>query len=461
MAAAVVSAAANWIGTQLVDEVNFLLDVDNQVRSLQQDLKYIALHLREADSGEEGDDDQLRLLTAQIRGIAFRAEDAVDDYILKVASSSSSTNVRGNFLKKFLCFLCSSPDIHSIGKETKAIRENIKEAVEQLNQFRNIHFSARREGLNQSRPHRNVIQTYPHTEEAYVVGREDDVKNLVHQLIHNMEARVVTIVGAGGIGKTTLARMIYNDTRVKNHFKTAAWITISQQWNEKDLLIEILSQTKGISYVERNSMSQRELVGAIYGFLSENQYLLVLDDMWAREAWDCIYPAIAHKEPGSKVIITTRKEDILSQVYWNHIKYKPSLLTEEQSWELIKKIALENKDTQAAVDDAALRFGREMTQKCGGLPLGVVTLAGLLRTKDTYKWERVSRRFNSILLNVQGPSQYRRSIYQTLTLSYYDLPYYLKSCFLYLGVFPEDTIISAKRLNRMWVAEGFVTSDHA
>ncbi|GAB4837390.1 hypothetical protein Ancab_039593 [Ancistrocladus abbreviatus] len=268
----------------------------------------------------------------------------------------------------------------------------------------------------------------------------------------------VAIVGAGGVGKTTLARMIYNDIRVKNNFKTAAWVTISQQWNKKDLLIEILRQTRGVSCEEGNSKSERELVEAIHGFLSERQYLLVLDDMWAREAWDCIYPAIAHKESGRKVIITTRKEDLPSQVFGNCIIHKPRLLTPEQSWELFKKIALENKDTQAAADDAALRLGREMTQKCGGLPLGVVTLAGLLRTKDTYEWERVSRRFNSIILNVQGPPQYGRSIYQALTLSYYDLPHYLKPCLLYLALFPEDAIISAKRLTGMWIAEGFVTT---
>ncbi|GAB4837421.1 hypothetical protein Ancab_039600 [Ancistrocladus abbreviatus] len=460
MAGAVVASVANWIGTQLSNEVRFLLGVEDQVQSLKRDLGYIALLLREADSGEEGDDDKIRIFTEQIRQIAFDAEDAVDNYILKFGSSFS-TNVGGNFLKKFFCILCKCRclDIHFIGKEMEAIRENIKEAVEQLNQFRNIYFIAPREGFNQPRPHQNVIQTYPHTEDAYVVGREKDVEDLVHQLTYCMEARVVGIVGAGGVGKTTLARMVYNDTRVKDHFKTAAWVTISQQWNEKDLLIEILCQAKRIKEEERTpikNMSERELVGAIYGFLNEKQYVLVMDDMWERKAWDCIHPAIAHKESGSKVIITTRKDHLPSQVHWNCIIHKPGLLTEEQSWELFKKIALENKDTQPAADDAALRLGRAMSEKCDGLPLGVVTLAGLLRTKDTYEWERVSRTFNSILLNDQGPQQYGRSIYQALTLSYYDLPHYLKLCFLYLALFPEDYKIPAKRLTRMWVAEGFV-----
>ncbi|GAB4837527.1 hypothetical protein Ancab_039618 [Ancistrocladus abbreviatus] len=459
MAGAVVSSAANWIGTQLVSEVNFLLEVEHQVRSLQQELEYIALHLREADSAEGEDDEQLRLFTKEIREIAFNAEDVVDNYVLKVASSSSA-NIGGNFLKKFLRFLCSSCDVHSIGKETEAIRENIKEAVERLNRFRNNHFSAPSEVFNQPRPHENAIQTYPHTEEAFVVGRDADVRDLVHQLTYNIEARVVAIVGTGGAGKTTLARTIYNDVRVKNNFTTTAWITVSQQWNKKDLLFEILRQTKGFSHEERNTIkewSEREFIEAIHGFLSENSYLLVLDDMWRRDAWDCIYPALPHTGSTRKVMITTRNEGLPLQVGQQCIVHRPQLLTEDQSWELFKKIAVEERGTPVTADENIVKLGKEMTRKCGGLPLGVVTLAGHLRMKDTSEWEGVTRRFNSILLKVQGPPQYGRSIYQTLTLSYYDLPNYLKPCFLYLALFPEDIEIKAKMLTRMWVAEGFVT----
>ncbi|GAB4837520.1 hypothetical protein Ancab_039615 [Ancistrocladus abbreviatus] len=208
MAGAVVSSAANWIGTQLVSEVNFLLEVEDQVRSLQQELKYIALHLREADSTEGEDDEQLRLFTEEIREIAFGAEDVVDKYILEVASSSSANN-DGNFLEKFLHFLCNSCDIHSVGMETKVIRESIKEALGQLEQFRNTRFIAPGEGFNY--PHRTVMQTYPHIDDTYVVGLEDDARNLVQRLISYNEAGVVAIVGPGGAGKTTLARKIYND----------------------------------------------------------------------------------------------------------------------------------------------------------------------------------------------------------------------------------------------------------
>ncbi|GAB4837517.1 hypothetical protein Ancab_039613 [Ancistrocladus abbreviatus] len=390
MAGAVVSSAANWIGTQLVNEVIFLLEVEDQVRSLQQELEYIALHLREADSAEGEDDEQLRLFTKEIREIAFNAEDVVDNYVLKVASSSSA-NIGGNFLKKFLRFLCSSCDVHSIGKETEAILKRTREAVERLKRFQNARVIAPGEGFNQPRPHRIVMQTYPHADDTYVVGLDEDAQNLVRRLTSNMEAGVVAIVGPGGAGKTTLARKIYNDIRVKNHFKTVAWVTISQQWNRKDLLFEILRQTKGIrTYEERNTIkdwSEREFVEAIYGFLSENAYLLVLDDMWGRETWDCIYPALPHPGSTRKVMITTRNEDLPLQVGQKCIVHRPQLLTEDQSWELFRKIALEETKTQATTDDNIIKLGKEMTRECGGLPLGVVTLAGLLRMKDTSEWE--------------------------------------------------------------------------
>ncbi|GAB4837497.1 hypothetical protein Ancab_039612 [Ancistrocladus abbreviatus] len=179
--------------------------------------------------------------------------------------------------------------------------------------------------------------------------------------------------------------------------------------------------------------------------------------MWGREAWDCIYPALPHTGSTSKVMITTRNEDLPLQVGQKCIVHRPQLLTEDQSWELFRKIALEETNTQATIDDNIIKLGKEMTRECGGLPLCVVTLAGLLRMKDTSEWEGVRRRFNSIFLKVQGPPQYGRSVYQTLILSYYDLPNYLKPCFLYLALFPEDTEIKAKMLTRMWVAEGFVT----
>ncbi|GAB4837397.1 hypothetical protein Ancab_039596 [Ancistrocladus abbreviatus] len=199
----IIWSAAQWIGTQVVNEVKFLLGVEGQARELESQLRCLALHLRKADSGEEGDDDDLRVFTTEIREISFRAEDVVDNYILKFASSSS-TNVCGNCLEKSLRILCNCLDIHFIGKDTVAIRNGIQAAVDRLIQFRSYaRFIAPEEGSNQPRRQPRVMQAYPHTEDACVVGRDDDVKDLVRQLTEHEKVKVVAIVGAGGLGKKT------------------------------------------------------------------------------------------------------------------------------------------------------------------------------------------------------------------------------------------------------------------
>ncbi|GAB4837261.1 hypothetical protein Ancab_039561 [Ancistrocladus abbreviatus] len=180
-----------------------------------------------------------------------------------------------------------------------------------------------------------------------------------------------------------------------------------------------------------------------------------MDDMWTPRAWNDVCDALP-LNGGSKVIFTTRNNDLPSHADLNCFVHKPSLLTKQQSLELFKKIAFEDEDNRATRDDF-LRLGTEMTKKCDGLPLAVFILAGLLRTKHTLdEWEHVSKTFRSLLLNVEGPPHYGRSVYQTLMLSYHDLPYYLKPCFLYLAQFPEDYEIQSKKLIQMWIVEGFV-----
>ncbi|GAB4837752.1 hypothetical protein Ancab_039625 [Ancistrocladus abbreviatus] len=468
MAASSIASAAQWIATQMANEANFLLGVKDQVRNLQDELENIQQLLREVDSPEEVGNGQLQIFIGRIRDIAFRAEDVIDEYILDVASGNKKD---GNFLRGCVCFLAQSPRIRQVGMEIQAIVDDLRKAFERFDRYRVPRAIATEGPSNDNNRPKQVgnykALTYPHTDDGYFVGREGDIEKLV-QLVTGMndsgqrcshETRVVAIVGAAGVGKTTLARKIYNDSRVKRHFSRVAWVTISQQWNTKNLLIQILTQTEAIKKSEeRNSLevlSEPELVVKAHGFLSENLHLIVLDDMWTPGAWDDICDALPLNN-GSKVIFTTRNNDLPSHADLNCFVHKPTLLTEEQSLELFKKIAFEDEDDRATTEDF-LRLGTEMTQKCDGLPLAVFILAGLLRTKHTIdEWKHVSKTFGSLLLKVKGPAHYGKSVYQTLMLSYHDLSDYLKSCFLYLAQFPDDYEIQSEKLIQMWIAEGFV-----
>ncbi|GAB4837778.1 hypothetical protein Ancab_039630 [Ancistrocladus abbreviatus] len=466
MAASSIASAVQWIAMQIANEANFLLPVEDQVDILQYELKYIQQLVRDVDSPEEVGNSQLQILMERIRKIAFRAEDVIDTYILEVASlNNEDGNSSGDasFLVKDVLF-------PQLVKDIEAIVTDLREASKQLQ----VPGAIAREGPSNdnNRPKQAgnyKVLTYAHTDDGYFVGREDDIEKLVRLVTGknysgegcSQKVRVVAMVGAAGVGKTTLARKIFNDSRVKEHFRRAAWVTISQQWNTKDLLLQILSQTGAISVAERNSLrnwSKPELVVKTHGFLSENPHLIVLDDMWTPGAWNDICGALPLNN-GSKVMFTTRNNDLPSHADLNCFVHKPTLLTEGQSLELFKKIAFGDEDIRATTDDF-VRLGTEMTQKCSGLPLAVVILAGLLGTKRTLdEWKQVSKKFGSLLLKVKGPAHYGKSVYQTLMLSYHDLPDNLKPCFLYLARFPEDYEIESEKLIQMWIAEGFVPGD--
>ncbi|GAB4836863.1 hypothetical protein Ancab_001778, partial [Ancistrocladus abbreviatus] len=465
------SSVVQWIGSQLINEATFLFGVKDQVRSLQADLEYIQLYLRDADQKQalEGGDGPFSIFTKEIREIAFRAEDVIDTYILKVASGDTDD---GSILSKCARLFYSSPHIHIVGKEIEAIQSDLRQAFDRLQTFGVTRTAALGEGSSSSnplslRPQQDVLLTYAHFEDEYVVGLDDDVRNLVRQVTDSSEeesvaAWVVSVVGAGGAGKTTLARRIYNNIEVKNHFDQKVWITISQQWNMGNLLLDLLRQTGGIRDEETNptqAWCQREIVEKIHHFLSERRYLVVLDDMWATDAWDAICSALPRCR-GSKVIITTRNKDLPPHADWNCIIHEPPLLTEEQRWDLLKKIAMDGRHTGVADIARLEELGRDMIRKCGGLPLAIVTLAGLLRTKYRLdEWEYVNRILSSKLLKLKGPAHYGKSVYETFQLSYLDLPHYLKPCFLYLALTPEDAEIPTGMLTRMWIGEGFVTHD--
>ncbi|GAB4837586.1 hypothetical protein Ancab_039624 [Ancistrocladus abbreviatus] len=470
MASSSIASAAQWIATQMANEANFLLDVEDEIPHLQQELKHIQQLLRDVDSAEEEKNGQLQIFIGRIRDIAFRAEDVVDTYILKVASWNAED---GCFLLGCVCFLANILHIHQVGKDIQAIVKDSQQEFERVQRFQVPRAIAREGPSNDNNRPKQAgnykVLTYPHTDDAHFVGREADIEKLV-ELVSGMnysgqrcsqEARVVAIVGAGGVGKTTLARKIYEDERVKRHFSRVAWVTISQQWNRRVLLLDIITQIGAVDREERNSLkdwTERQLVEKTHTSLSVKLHLIVLDDMWTTEAWDDICVALPLNN-GNKVIFTTRNNDLPSHVGRYCVPHKPTLLTEKESLELFKKIAFGDGDIRATTDDF-LRLGTEMTQKCEGLPLAVSIVAGILWTKHTLdEWKQVGKNFGSLLLKVKGPDRYGKSVYQTLLLSYHDLPDYLKPCFLYLAQFPEDYEIQSEKLIQMWIAEGFVPGD--
>ncbi|MCH79431.1 CC-NBS-LRR resistance protein [Trifolium medium] len=291
--------------------------------------------------------------------------------------------------------------------------------------------------------------------ESFMVGRKDDKETIMNMLLSesgtsNNNIGVVAILGMGGVGKTTLAQLVYNDEKVQQHFDIKAWSCVSEDFDilrvTKTLLESVTSRP-----CESNNLDflRVELKQNLRG----KRFLFVLDDLWNDNYndWDELVTPMVRGNCGSRVIITTRQQKV-AEVACTFPIHKLELLSDEDSWSLLSMHAFGSGDCCSNKWPNLEAIGRKIAKKCGGLPIAAKTLGGLLRSKvDTKEW--------TAILNSDIWSLPNNNILPALLLSYQYLPSQLKRCFAYCSIFPKDYPLDRKQLVLLWMAEGFL--DHS
>ncbi|XP_058192280.1 putative late blight resistance protein homolog R1B-17 [Rhododendron vialii] len=268
-----------------------------------------------------------------------------------------------------------------------------------------------------------------------------------NRLTEKIEAlQIISIIGMGGLGKTTLANKVYKNPIVSHELSTLAWIYVSPTYSKDKLFLSIL---KGVTQVtsDMSSMVEDELAEEVRRQLTW-KYLVVLDDVWEKKDWDSIKKAFPNHKNGSRILLTTRFKLVAVHADQHSLPYELDFLTQPRSWGLLQKKVFDGGDCpQEDLKDVGIRIAVQ----CDGLPLAVVVIAGMLQndiSKDA--WETIAKSVKAFLVWKE------EDLMEVLALSYYHLPPHLKACFLYFGVFLQDCKIHFWILIRLWIAERFV-----
>ncbi|CAL5354592.1 unnamed protein product [Camellia sinensis] len=286
-------------------------------------------------------------------------------------------------------------------------------------------------------------------DEEITVGFEDDALAIKELLAgENQQLQMISIVGMPGLGKTTLARKLYNDPYITYYFHIRAWTYASQLPTKREMLLDILRSFNVVFTDEIINMTIEKLGEKLYKQLKGNKYLIVIDDLWDIGAWVDLKMYFPNDNNGSRVMFTSRLKELAMHASPDCHPHSLRFLTEEESWELLQQKVFQNESCPPEL----IIIGKQIVKKCAGLPLAIVVIAGLLarNIKTQESWKQVAQSVSSYI--VSDPNQYL----DTLALSYNHLPHHLKPCFLYLGAFPEDQEISVQKLIWLWIAEGFI-----
>lgn len=382
-------------------------------------------------------DQAVNLWLKKLEDLAYDADNLLDEL-------NYTTLKRSEWKVCFFVLSIPNPLSCKMRGKIREIIMKLKMINEEANDF------AIPRGFGDGVDHLNHQETDCFHGDSNIFGRDDDVSRMVESLIcqTNQVVAVFPIVGMGGLGKTTLARLIYNDEQVVRYFDERIWVCVSDTFDVNKifrLVLESLTQ-RSIDVQSRNALLQ-----ILHKELGGRKYLLVLDDVWNEklEEWDDFKRSLVgiNATKGNGIIVTTRSERVASIVATHHLHFLEKL-SEDDCWSVFKERAFPEGDLPMEL----VPIGKQIVHKCSGLPLAANLLGGMLRlTKEVSEWSSVLR---NGLWNLNGDEN---AVLQVLKLSFDHLPStFVKKCFAYCSIFSRDYDIEKDQLVQLWMAEGFL-----
>ncbi|EEF34225.1 Disease resistance protein RPH8A, putative [Ricinus communis] len=439
--------------TLIAREWNLFSGIKTEVGGLKNEFEMMRAILKEADDAKRESNEQVRVWIKQVRDLAYDIEDILDMYAFHTCQhSSSSSSSSSSIYPKFLRWKRS----RSISVLVQDMKNKLSGVKEMRERYQLIASSPQASSSCQENykhfQYPRVASLY--TDEADIVGIEEPRDKLMAWAVNGESSlKVVFLVGMAGLGKTLVAKKVYEGT--KKSFDCCAWIPISVSQKKEELLWTILkrlfeSNDEPIPR-EYYTISIVQLMDKMRSFLQHRRYIVVFDDLWDKDVWEFIKYALPNRIH-SRVIITTRRGDIAHFYHHDSVGvYNLQPLPLEKAQELFY-----NKTFQSSgvCPSGLIEWSGKFLKQCEGLPLGIVAISNLLA--NTEKTADAWRKLHDSLGSELDSNGHLSSVTNVISPSYDDLPYSLKYCLLYFSIFPEEYSIKRRKLIRLWISEGLV-----
>ncbi|KAL6603557.1 hypothetical protein ACP70R_043918 [Stipagrostis hirtigluma subsp. patula] len=443
--------ALEKIGTEVVEAAPIFTDFEHSMRQIEGEFSILQAFIGQVSAQKVGDKTFDAWLD-QVRDVAHEVEDIIDEYAYLTVQFGES----GSFFKRKFHRIKNFAAWQKFPGQISQVEARIRRLAEMRNRYG---ISVGELDRSKNLRHANQLSLSGSaylTDNSEIVGNVEEIGRLTQWLLEEKQDRnLIAILGMGGLGKTTIASSVYKNEQIRMVFDCHAWVTVSQTYQVEELLREIISQLID----QRASMesgfmtsSRTRLVEVIQNVLRDKRYLIVLDDVWDKDVWLFFNYAFVRDSCGSKVLITTRRKDVSSLAVDNYI-IELKTLKYDESWELFCKKAFRASKDKICPEN--LRYlAEKIVAKCQGLPLAIVTIGSILsyHELEEHGWKFFYNQFRWQLDN--NPEL--NWISNVLNMSLHDLPSYLRSCFLYCSLYPEDYKIRRNTICKLWIAEGLV-----
>ncbi|AES98748.1 putative P-loop containing nucleoside triphosphate hydrolase, leucine-rich repeat domain, L [Medicago truncatula] len=446
MADALLGVVFENLTSLLQNEFSTISGIKSKAQKLSDNLVRIKAVLEDAEK-KQFKELSIKLWLQDLKDAVYVLDDILDEYSIK------SCRLRGctSFKPKNIMFR------HEIGNRLKEITRRLDDIAESKNKFSLQMGGTLREIPDQVAEGR---QTGSIIAEPKVFGREVDKEKIAEFLL--TQARdsdflsVYPIVGLGGVGKTTLVQLVYNDVRVSDNFEKKIWVCVSETFSVKRILCSII---ESITLEKCPDFEYAVMERKVQGLLQGKRYLLVLDDVWnqneqlesglTREKWNKLKPVLSCGSKGSSILLSTRDEVVATITGTCQTHHRLSSLSDSECWLLFEQYAFGHYKEERA---DLVAIGKEIVKKCNGLPLAAKALGSLMNSrKDEKEWLKIK---DSELWDLSDEN----SILPALRLSYFYLPAALKQCFSFCAIFPKDAEILKEKLIWLWMANGLISS---